>query len=97
MGLVNSNGEYVRITNIDFEQSRVFIETWKNQGACRRPTKWDRPISDSIHCGQLGECLAASPKKKTRRDDIWTAAYEALKCEPPYNGAVKGDAWSDDL
>ena len=94
MGMQNSKGNYVKITNVDVQQSRVYTEKWKDKATRDNPTEFDHSIPDSVQCMSLGDKLKNASENATILDDIFTAGYEALKMEPNYNNA--GDEqWVD--
>jgi len=94
MGLENSQKNYVHIVDVDVLTSRVKIRTYRNKASQLNPTSFDKHIDDSVTCGSLQELLDALPTPTLSiRDNLWVAAYKALKREPPYN---QGD-WIDVL
>ncbi len=86
MGLKNTNDCYYRITHVDVPDSRVHVELFEDLAISLRPlTRFERKLTDSIHCGNLADELAEmADAGKSIRDNLWTAAYLALKNEPPY-------------
>jgi hypothetical protein len=94
MALQNQSGVYCRITNVDIERSRVFIEKYHNADVRSQPTEFDLMIPDSVHCATLPTHLAAPPTAPTIQDAVITAGYLALKDEPPFNNAGT-EQWAD--
>ena len=94
MALQNQDCVYCRITNVDIERSRVFIEKYCNADVRSNPTEFDKTIPDSVHCATLATHLAVAPTAPTIHDAVLTAGYLALKGEPPFNNAGE-EQWSD--
>jgi hypothetical protein len=92
MGLKNGQKNYVHIVDIDLVSGSIKIRIYRNRESRSNPTQFDKHIDDSISCGNLLELLdGPSNPMLSVRENLWTIAYEALKCEPPYNQ----DDWVD--
>lgn len=95
MALQKADGEYVRVSHVDVEQNRIFIERYRNALVRRNLTEFDNVIQDSIYSAKLDEVLSGKVDADTTRLALMKAGYLALKNEPPYNNADKNNQWSD--
>ncbi len=86
MALKNADGHYTKITRVDTERSRIYIETFSSATARNaKLNEFQQSKVDSIHCGKLAEAMAKSANShKTIENNLISAGYVALKNEPDY-------------
>ena len=94
MGMVNSNGNYMKISNVDITNTRVTFNIFKSLEIRNNPTVYDNVLMDSIHCATLDSILLTQLSTGSLKTDLITAGYTALKNEPPFNNAST-EQWTD--
>ena len=86
MALKNEIGNYTRISQVNIDDNRVFTETYESENAKNSELgKFSQTLCDSTHCANLVDELDKDADiTKTIRNNLISAAYKALKNEPPY-------------
>lgn len=90
MALRNASGNYLRIARVDLDGT-VAYELYASESVRRNgPGQFDRVVQDSVVCGRLpAELRELADATKTIRDNVFAAAYRALKREEVYQ------TWAD--
>lgn len=94
MALTNASGNYLKVEDVKTASNIVRFSLYKDANVRNNPSEFDQILPGSIHCGTLPTKMAEVVATGNLLDDLKTAAYEALKQEPPYNGA-SGETWTD--
>jgi hypothetical protein len=95
MGLKNAQQHYVHVVHVDVDSCVVRYRRHRSKAVRDNPTEFDQHLDETLRCLKLADLLRKqADSTKTIMQNLLTAAYQAMKQEPPFNR--KGE-WMDVL
>ena len=87
MALINADGHYLTITDVSVTRAKVRVRCYQNQEKHDAGlSQFDQAPEDVISCPTLPRELGRNAAStRSIRENVWNAAYRALKAVAPYN------------